>query len=290
MPLHTQEEEIPFVIKPDLLSNIEEITGKEDKKEKTKRYTLLIIEDNVDVRFYIKSQLSDHFTVKEASDGVEGWEMVLKIIPDLVICDIMIPQRSGIELCKLLKEDMRTSHIPVILLTARTTLLQIKEGLELGADDYITKPFNADLLKVRVDNLIHNRERLRQSFGRKVTVENILPENPSLEDQFMVKVYTYIKENLDNPDFSIDTFSAEIGMSRTQFYRKVKALTNMSPSKLVLDLKMKAAASMLRNERLTVSETSYRIGFSDPSYFSKCFKAYFNMSPTEYAEIQEIPQ
>ena len=279
------------VIKPNLLSNVENDSLTEEKKEPSKRYTVLIIEDNQDVRFYIKSQLKNSFTIKEAENGLDGKEQAIHLIPDLIICDIMMPGMNGIDVCKLLKEDFRTSHIPIVLLTARTTIPQIKEGLQHGADDYITKPFNADLLQTRIENLILNREKLREAFGKKILVENkaVPTDTTSIDERFLLKVHSYIMKNIDDPELSIENLAGEIGMSRTQLYRKIKAITDMSPQKLLLNIRLKVAATCLKEEGLNVSETCARVGFGDPSYFSKRFKAFYNISPSEYAEgVQNV--
>lgn len=280
------EEQASGLIKPNPLSNVENGSVSEEKKEPSKRYTILIIEDNQDVRFYIKSQLKNKFNIKEAENGLDGKELAIHSIPDLIICDIMMPGMNGIDVCKLLKEDFRTSHIPIVLLTARTTIPQIKEGLQHGADDYITKPFNAELLQTRIGNLILNREKLREAFGKKILVENTAAttEKTSLDERFIMKVHKYILKNIDDPELSIENLAEEIGMSRTQLYRKIKAITDMSPQKLLLTIRLKAAASCLKDEGLNVSETCARVGFSDPSYFSKRFKAFYNISPSEYGD------
>lgn len=272
------------LVKPNLLSTVDSINSPEEKKEPLKRYTVLIIEDNQDVRFYIKSQLKNQYNIKEADNGLDGKEVALRIIPDIIICDIMMPGMNGIDLCQFLKVDVRTSHIPIILLTARVTIPQIEEGLQHGADDYITKPFNAELLQVRIENLIKNREKLREVFGKKIIMENdIKSDTPSMDERFLIKVHDYIIKNMDDPELSIEDLAEEIGMSRTQLFRKVKAITDMSPQKLLLSIRLKAAATCLKDEGLNVSETCAKVGFSDPSYFSKRFKAYYNISPSDYA-------
>lgn len=273
------------LIQPNLLSNVENSSSSEKKKETSKRYTVLIIEDNQDIRFYIKSQIKHKFNIKEAENGLNGKDIALHTIPDLIVCDIMMPGMNGIDVCKILKEDIRTSHIPIILLTARITIPQIQEGLQYGADDYITKPFNAELLLTRIENLIMNREKLRKAFSRKITVEDkSIAGEPSIDERFLMKVHNYIMENIDDPELRIEDLAEKIGMSRTQLYRKIKAITDMSPQKLVLSIRLKTAATCLKDEGLNVSETCARVGFSDPSYFSKRFKAFFNISPSEYEE------
>ena len=282
------------LIQPNLLSNVENSSSSEKKKETSKRYTVLIIEDNQNIRFYIKSQIKHKFNIKEAENGLNGKDIALHTIPDLIVCDIMMPGMNGIDVCKILKEDIRTSHIPIILLTARITIPQIQEGLQYGADDYITKPFNAELLLTRIENLIMNREKLRKAFSRKITVEDkSIAGEPSIDERFLMKVHNYIMENIDDPELRIEDLAEKIGMiaqitgevpQHMVFIPETKAITDMSPQKLVLSIRLKTAATCLKDEGLNVSETCARVGFSDPSYFSKRFKAFFNISPSEYEE------
>lgn len=267
-----------------LISELEDenCTSNENKQKLSKRYTIVIIEDNIDVRFYIKSQLKDYYNIKEAETGTEGREVILSTVPDLIICDIMIPGIDGLNLCKEIKDNEKTSHIPIILLTARTSLEQIKEGLNAGADDYITKPFNPDLLLTKVESLVSIREKLKNSFSKKITVdEEYIIENGNSDEFFIKKIHTFITERIDDPELKIEDLAKEIGMSRTQLYRKIKTLTGISPQKYIMNIRLQMAAICLK-EGLNVSETCIKVGFSDPSYFSKRFKAYYNISPSDY--------
>ena len=197
-----------------------------------KKYTILVIDDNTDIRNYIKSQLQVTYNITEAANGKDGLEKAMRQIPDLIISDIMMPEIDGLQLCIKLKHEIHTSHIPIILLTARTTYLQIKEGFEVGADDYITKPFNASILRFKVSSVIRNRELLRQSFGKKLPFELAASDIKSIDGQFLKKIYQIIEKNISNPDFDIEYFSDEIGMSRASLYRKIKSLTNTHPMNL----------------------------------------------------------
>lgn len=246
---------------------------------------LLIIEDNKEVRDYLVSILSGSYFLSVAPDCREGYEMIEKQMPDLVVSDIMTPYMNGIELTRLVKSNVATSHIPIILLTARVAPDQIREGWESLADDYIVKPFDPELLKVRITNLLTNRKKLRESYGKRITTGTLHGEVVSMEDKFMEKVLKHIKDNLDNIDFSIDQFSNDIGISRIQLYRKIKALTDMSPSKLILDIRLKTAAGMLKDTDMNVTEISYRCGFNEISYFGKCFKAEYGVTPSEYIRL-----
>ena len=254
-----------------------------------KEMTLLIIEDNEDVRNYLVSLLSKYYNIYTAVNCKEGYEIEQKQIPDLVISDIMTPYMDGIEFTRLSKNNMVTSHIPIILLTARVTSSQVREGYESLADDYIMKPFDPELLVVRVANLLTNRKKLAERYGTEMVSINREPQKAketsvysAMEEKFMKKVMEIINKNIENPAYSIDQFSEEIGMSRVQVYRKIKAVTGMSPSKLILDIRLKTSLDMLQNTEYTVTEVSYRCGFNEISYFGKCFKTEYGLSPSEY--------
>ena len=254
-----------------------------------KEMTLLIIEDNEDVRNYLVSLLSKYYNIYTAVNCKEGYEIEQKQIPDLVISDIMTPYMDGIEFTRLSKNNMVTSHIPIILLTARVTSSQVREGYESLADDYIMKPFDPELLVVRVANLLTNRKKLAERYGTEMVSINREPQKAketsvysAMEEKFMKKVMEIINKNIENPAYSIDQFSEEIGMSRVQVYRKIKAVTGMSPSKLILDIRLKTSLDMLQNTEYTVTEVSYRCGFNEISYFGKCFKTEYGLSPSKY--------
>jgi signal transduction histidine kinase/ligand-binding sensor domain-containing protein/AraC-like DNA-binding protein/AmiR/NasT family two-component response regulator len=251
--------------------------------------TVLIVEDNTDVRHYIKSHLGRYHTIIEAENGREAFDMAVERLPDLVVSDIMMPVMDGIELCRKLKNDLRTGHIPVILLTARVTVMQVQEGFEIGADDYITKPFNAGLLVTRIKNLIVSREKLRELFGQKSSFA--FPELPTspVDSRFMDSVYKYINDNLTDPDINMDGFCKEIGMSRSNFYRKIRSLSDLTPTELIRNTRLQFAAKYLRETGLSISEIAYNAGFSSPSYFTKTFRNYFNMAPSEMREKMGKP-
>jgi len=254
----------------------------EDKKANT----ILVIDDNADIRQYIKTQLQNTHHILMAKDGNEGLEKAINQMPDLVISDIMMPGIDGLQLCTKLKNNIYTSHIPIILLTARTTYLQVKEGFEVGADDYITKPFSGSLLRLKVDSVIKNRERLRQSYSKILPFELTSSETTSLDEQFLKKVCQIIDRNISNPGFNIEYFSDEVGMSRASLYRKIKSLTNSSPNEFIKNYRLQVAIKYLRETELPVSEISYKLGFNDPAYFTNCFKKEYKVSPSEY--IQNI--
>lgn len=248
------------------------------------KHSVLIVEDNKDVRNYIKKHLWKTYSVYEASNGEEGVERALQFMPDLVISDVMMPKMDGLQLCRKLKNDIHTSHIPIILLTARFAFQQVKEGFEIGADEYVTKPFSASSLLLKVKALIDNRERLKKLFERKSPVEIISADLPSIDDRFLKKVYEIVDQNISDADFNIEKFSEEIGMSRANLYRKIKALTNQSPNEFIKDLRLRIAIKYLRESSLTISEISYKAGFNSPAYFTNCFKKAYGVSPSEFLE------
>ncbi len=260
----------------------------EPMKDHYRKYTVLVIDDNSDIRSYIRSQLQNYYHIIEASNGKAGLEKAIRQIPDLVISDIMMPEIDGLQLCLKLKNDIHTSHIPIILLTARTTYIQVKEGFEVGADDYITKPFNANMLRIKVTSVISNRERLRQSFGKKLPFELAASETTSMDEQFLKKVYQIIEKNISNTDFDIEHFSDEIGMSRASLYRKIKSLTNFSPNEFIKNYRLQVALKYLRETDLSISEISYKTGFNTPAYFTNCFKKVHKLSPSEYIQRNNI--
>lgn len=249
---------------------------------------LLIVEDNVDVRNYISKVFKDSFQIHTAGDGEEGLLKASKIIPDLIISDLMMPKMDGIKMCEQIKTNETTSHIPVILLTAKASIESKIEGLHTGADDYLTKPFNQDELVVRVNNLIEQRARLRKLFGSSFTLEPTMISITPPDEVFLTKAKNLVEENMNNFDFTVEQFQQLIGMSRMQLHRKLKALTNSSTSEFIRTIRLQRAAQILRTKGVNVSEAAYSAGFNNLSYFAKCFKEHFGMNPSEYITRQEI--
>lgn len=243
------------------------------------RPEVLIIDDNSDIRSYLRRALSSTYKVSEAVDGKSGLEMARRIVPDLVISDIMMPVMDGLEFCSQLKQDKAISHIPVILLTARSLDEQRAEGYKHGADAYIAKPFSLELLLSRIDNLIESRKKLSQMFSN--TDENGVYEKLSngTDKSFVTQLRKIIQENLGNSEFNVERIGDEIGLSRVQLYRKVKALTGHSPVEMLRKARLMRARHLLRTTEKSVSEVAYAVGFSTPSYFSKCYKDEFGESP-----------
>lgn len=255
-----------------------------EKQAENKKYTILIAEDNKELRHYIKQKLSNLYHLIEAVDGEEAKIKSLSYMPDLIVSDIMMPRIDGIQLCRIIKNDLRTGHIPIILLTARTTVLQVEEGLKIGADDYITKPFNMMHLKARIANLLSSREKLKDLYSKNFNTRDIGANITSADDRFLQKLYAVMEENLSNPELNIEKFCNEIGMSKTNLYYKIKQLTNFSPTEFMRRSRLQMAAQLLTEKKITVSEVSTLVGFNSHSYFCNCFKAIYGCSPTEYTE------
>ena len=242
---------------------------------------VLVVEDNIDVRAYIRRYLVPTYQVVEARDGAEGVEKAKESIPDLIISDVMMPKMDGYELCKTLKLDEKTSHVPIILLTAKAGTENKIEGLETGADDYLTKPFDAKELLVRIKNLIDLRRKLREKFSVGQVLKPGEIAVTSIDDQFLRKVMGVVEARLSDENFSVEDLAREVAMSRSQLHRKLTALTNQSPSDFIRYMRLHRAMDLLKKNAGTVSETAYAVGFSGVSYFSKCFQEQFGVLPSE---------
>ena len=244
--------------------------------------TILLVEDNEDIRSYVKEHLERHYRILEADNGSEAFNIVLKEFPDLVVTDIMMPGVDGLELCSMIKNDLQTGHIPVILLTARTMVMHVKEGFLSGADDYIVKPFNIDVLLIRIYNLLTQREKLKSMYGKNFSLQSMGIEASSADDKFMQKLFEIIESHLANPDLKVELICDEMGFSRSNFYRKLKAVTDLSLNDLIRHKRLEVAAQLLKETDMNITEVSIATGFSTLAYFTKCFKATYGVSPTEY--------
>ena len=252
---------------------------------------MLIVEDNADMQNYIRGFFIESYQIMETVNGQKGFDLAIQHIPDIIVSDVMMPVMDGYQLCRKIKTDERTSHIPVILLTARSSGADKIEGLETGADDFITKPFEGNELKVRVRNLINQRERLRKIFGKKIafsTFKNLAEFKDSgiasMDEKFLKKAFEIVEREMPDPEFSVLVFSNKIGLSRMQLHRKLKALTDQSPSEFIKILRLNKAAVLLKSKSATSAEIAYDVGFNSPSYFSTCFKEHFGKTPLEFAE------
>ena len=269
----------PRITQQTVVEELEDMETEEQIPDENKE-CILIIDDNADVRDYVKSLLKEEYTVIEAPDGRAGLKKAMKYVPDAIICDVMMPVMDGLECCRKLKTELQTSHIPVMLLTACSLDEQRIQGFECGADSYISKPFNSKLLLVRLRNLMDNHKRLKQFFGDKTT----LSKEPvsDVDKGFVDRFRELIEENLADSELSVEDLGSKMGLSRVQLYRKIKALTNYSPNELVRIARLKKAASLLASSEKTISEITYEVGFTSPSYFTKCYKDYFGESPTDF--------
>jgi signal transduction histidine kinase/ligand-binding sensor domain-containing protein/DNA-binding response OmpR family regulator len=273
---------------PLLNSNAMPTDDSSDPANKTKLPTLLLVEDNEDFRFYIKENLRFQYHIVEAKDGQDGWEKVLSSFPDLIVSDVMMPHMNGIELCKKVKQDQRVSHVPIILLTARTAEEQKLEGFESGADDYVTKPFNFEILQWRIKNLIHQRELFQKDFRSKMEVKGSKIAITSLDEKLIHRAIACVEAKIDDPDFSVENLSHELGMSRVHLYKKLSALTGKSPIEFIRLLRLQRAKQLLSGSQLTVSEVAYQVGFNNPKYFAKYFKEEFGILPSAYMAQHKV--
>ena len=246
---------------------------------------VLVIDDNADIRAYIKSLLEKDYRVLLAADGASGIRLAMKYVPDVIVSDVMMPGMDGVECCRRLKHELQTSHIPVILLTACSLDEQRIQGYDGGADSYISKPFSAQLLLSRVRNLISGRQKLRQFFadGQSLEKESLT----ALDKDFVTRFRTLVEERLSDPILNVEDLGREMGMSRVQLYRKLKSLTNYSPNELLRQMRLNKAASLLSASDMTVAEVAYEVGFSSPSYFTKCYKEQFGEIPTGLLKRKE---
>ena len=257
------------------------ITGPETGLE-TNAKIMLIVEDNADVRFFIKSHFESVYSVYEARNGKEGWDIATEVIPDVIISDILMPDVDGYEFCKRIKKDERTSHIPVLLLTALHSKEHEMEGLSCGADDYITKPFDISILQTKVENMLQIRNTLREKYTGQLVLKPSDLKITSPDERFLRKAIDIVEKNISNADLDIEQFASEIGVSRMQLYRKFDALTNMTVKEFVRSIRLKRAAQLLLEKKMTITEIAYAVGFKDLSHFRKCFHREFGMSASEY--------
>ena len=308
---------------PDDSEKIEAVYEEDTAKEENSKELMLLVEDNQELREFLRSIFTPMYRVVEAADGREGANKALKYLPDIIISDVMMPEKDGIEMTRELRADMTTSHIPIILLTAKTTIESKLEGLEYGADDYITKPFSATYLQARVENLLMQRKKL-QSFYRdslmhinmsvtsgelpastkamaeeekKIVSEReeeqtqlqsqqqpTIPDMSPNDRKFMDKLVELMEQNMDNGDLVVDDLVRELAVSRSVFFKKLKTLTGLAPIEFIKEIRIKRATQLIETGEFNMTQISYMVGINDPRYFSKCFKAQVGMTPTEYKE------
>lgn len=262
-----------------------EIQKKEIKISETdEKPVILIVEDQKDVREYIKDSLGDLYIIFEAENGLKGLQQVEEEDPDLIISDIMMPEMDGLEMTRKLKSELKTCHIPIILLTAKTSQEQKLEGLEQGADSYIPKPFNRRHLQVRVKKLLELRKKLQETYRGQLVIDDEQEQISRMDKKFLIKISKIVEEHPDKEDLSIEELSQIVGLSRVHVYRKIKKLTGMSVSEFVRSVKLRLSLELIINSGKSIAEIAYEVGFSSPSYFTKCFKEQFGVSPSEFAK------
>jgi len=259
-----------------------DIKAVKHKNGKSKKQTILIVEDNEDFRFYLKDNLRALYSVIESANGKDGWQKTLSSYPDLIVTDISMPLMDGIELCKKIKADPRTKHIPVVILTALTGEDKHLKGLEIGATDYIIKPFNFEIMLSRIRNILDQQKSLKKALVKHVEAKSSEIKAESADEKFIKHAMEIIEKNLSNPDFSVEELSRELYVSRVAIYKRVFNLTGKSPLDFIRSIRLQHAAQLLEKTNLTVSEVAYEVGFNNPKYFAKFFKGEFNIVPSAY--------
>lgn len=278
----------------------EPITDENTITQKNEKVRVLVVEDDLNLRTFIKNVLEEDYEVIEAEDGEEGYQKIVESTPDFVISDIMMPKLNGVDLLKKIRNNIETSHVPVVLLTAKTTIESQLEGMNYGGDDYITKPFSVSYLRARIVNLLEQRKRLQsifENYNKNTYQEETLPKEnyepkPHLvsdkDEEMMRKIMDCIEENIDNNDFSVEVLGGTIGLNRTTLYYKIKSLTGYSPVEFIRDIRIKRAAQLLSDSQLLIKEIADMTGFSDMKYFTKSFKNKYGDTPTEYRQKHKV--
>lgn len=289
---HLQENEIlkDFKISDDISqyeSQIDEIQVNLDEKIDDlvideNKPAILVVEDNKPLRSFIKNLLNKDYNILEAENGEVAYKKAIKYLPNLIISDVIMPKMAGTELCAKIKGNIKTSHIPVILLTARTSLIYKFEGLESGADEYISKPFNLKEFQLKVKNLLDTTERLKAKFSSEDTLMPNELTLSSIDEELLKKAFSIVEANIENDQFDIPFFSSELGISRTMLFSKIKAWTNFTPNDFIQEIRMKRAAQLLEQNKINISQVCYKIGFKNPKYFSKCFQKKYGMTPSQF--------
>nr|WP_235206984.1 response regulator [Pedobacter sp. V48] len=253
---------------------------------KSKKPVLMLVEDNEDFRFYLKDNLKEYYQIAEAANGKEGWQKILSIHPDLIVSDVSMPEMNGIDLCRKIKADKRTAHLPVILLTALTTEDEQLIGLETGASDYMTKPFNFEILLSKIRNLLQQQALSKKTYQKQVEFKPLETEIESVDDKFIRQLSFHIEKHLSDSAYTVDQLSADMNMSRVGLYKKVLPLTGKSPVEYIRSYRLLKSKPLLLKSQMTIAEVAYEVGFSNPKHFSKYFKQEFNMLPSAYALIK----
>lgn len=293
------DQSVEFILKDYAFPVKEEMEGEGTlspevvEEDESSRGLMLLVEDNNELRMFLRSIFNSSFRIAEAKNGTEGIEKAISLLPDIIISDVMMPDKDGLELTKELRENLTTSHIPIILLTAKSTLESKLEGMEYGANDYITKPFSSAYLKARVENLLVQHKKLQELYlsnlmapAKKDVNETSAPtgEMSSNDRKFIDKLVELMETNMDNGELVVEDLVTELAVSRSVFFKKLKALTGLAPIEFIKEMRVKRAAELIETGEYSISQVSYMVGINDPRYFSKCFKQKYGMTPTEYKE------
>lgn len=255
----------------------------------------MLVEDNTELRTFLRSIFASEFRVVEAANGAEGLEKALSLVPDIIISDVMMPEKDGLQMMRELHDNMTTSHIPMVLLTAKTAIESMLEGLEYGADDYITKPFSATYLKARVRNILERRKKFQEMYREMLMNMATSPDEPTAEEskapemspndrKFMDKLMALMEKNLDNGDLIVDDLVKDMAVSRSVFFKKLKSLTGLAPVEFIKEMRINRAVQLIETGEYSMTQIAYMVGINDPRYFSKCFKQKMGMTPTEYRD------
>ncbi|MEP0212689.1 MAG: response regulator, partial [Cellulophaga sp.] len=286
---HEVFEENTFISKVDAeshaISFMDDIIDQNMTRSRSKLPILLIIDDNQDIRSFIKKGLGESYYVYEAENGEKGLELAKKFIPNIVITDLVMPVMDGIEFCNQIKSTQETSHIPVVMLTAKTSQEKEIEGLKTGADAYIRKPFDLELLELKLSNILNDREKLRKKFNREITLQPNEVTVTSSDETFLQNAIEIVEKHMMNSEFSVEMLVKEMNMSRSNLYLKIKELTGLSSSEFIRNIRLKRAVQLFEKSDLSVKEIMYMTGFNTASYFSKCFKKQFGVVPSKYIRI-----
>ncbi len=280
---HLQAEIITQSLSDNII--LEEQTPEEEaviEDHRKKLPLMLIVDDNEDFRNFIAALFTENYRILKAEDGEIAYQMILDKMPDLIICDVMMPKMDGFELCRMVKQDIRISHIPIILLTAKAGDENKYKGLEAGAEDYIAKPFNMDMLSLKVARIVERQKKTRDQFKSKVDITTSEVAITSMDEKFVRKAVTLVETNISSSEFLVEDLCREMGMSRVYFYKKILSLTDKTPSEFIRFIRLKRAAELLEKSQLFVNEVAFQVGFNDPKYFRKYFKTEFGVSPNEY--------
>jgi DNA-binding response OmpR family regulator len=276
----TMEEivEVPLQEEPSyrVLKNTDETAGS------TKKSTILLIEDNDDLRFYLKDNLKNSFHIIEAVNGKDGWQKALALHPKLIVSDISMPEMNGLELCKKIRGDSRTVQIPIILLTALTTEHDQLAGLDSGANDYIVKPFNFEILLTKINNLLRMQQSMKKTYQKQIEIQARDIVVVSEDEKFLKNALEYIENNITNPNFSVEELSSNLNLSRVSLYKKLLTLTGKTPVDCIRTIRLKRAVQLLEKSKLSIANVAYEVGFNNAAYFAKVFKEEFGILPSEY--------